>query len=560
MGPPSPWTNWWPTVSDAGRDAAKNQIQGFREHFEIYAPAVLRVKGKDSNTVPFELNPVQFELHRQLETQLEEMGWVRAIVLKGRQQGVSTYIAGRYYNKTTLNAGVNTFILSHEQSTSDALFTIVDRFQRNAGAYAPHVGKSNAKELEFDRLDSSYAVATAGAKAVGRGKTTRLFHGSEVAFWPNAAEHFAASVQAVPLLPGTEVVLESTSAGASGEFYERAQDAEAGKGDYRLIFLPWWLSSEYQRDPEPGFTLSKEEIDGEISEQEYKDLYHVPTRHMAWRRNKILELRDPLLFRREYPATSADAWTAPPGHSPYIQALLVLRARKRPRFDGHGPLIIGVDPASAGGDRFSMCWRRGIKVEKVEWRNKLNHEEAVAWCREVIDRDKPARMVIDSGNIGGNIVTSLKNLKPEYLDIVRGVNFGGTSEHRFATPKIPGPYNRRAEMYKRMLQWLELAEGPILPDDGALQSDITAPKEVPRLDGFFQLESKVDMKKRGVRSPDLADAFALTFAFMEFFSSWAEAPKTGAFGQVDEQVLQVLSQPGQGNFQPPPLGRNGWMS
>lgn len=547
-------------MSDAQRDAALKNLQVMRDDLKVYGPAVLRIRAEDGRTVPFDLNPAQLVLHTALETQMEQCGWVRAIVLKGRQQGVSTYVGARFYQKTTLNKGKATFILSHEQSASDALFGIVDRYQRNAGRYAPHVGTENAKELEFDRLESSYSVATAGAKAVGRGKTTSYFHGSEVAFWPNAGEHFAASVQTVPLLPGTEVILESTSAGASGEFYERATDAEAKKGDYILVFLPWWLSPKYQRDVPADFVLSREEVDEEISEQEYQDLYKVPRRAMAWRRNKILELRDTLLFRREYPATVQDAWTAPPGHKPYIPPLLVLRARKRARFQGVGPLIIGVDPASQGGDRFAMCWRRGLVVEKVEWRPKLNHEEAVAWCREVLDRDKPARMNIDSGNIGANVVTSLKNLNPEYVEIVRGVNFGGTSGHRLATPKVPGPYNRRAEMYKRAHDWLELPEGPILPDDGPLQADICAPKQQPRLDNFFQLESKVDMKKRGVRSPDLADAFALTFAFNEFFSSWTEAPKVGTFGQVDEQVLQVLSQPTQGNYVPPPIGRDGWMS
>src|SRR5690606_30223052 len=135
-----------------------------------------------------------------------------------------------------------------------------------------------------------------GSKAGGRSKSLTNFHGSEVAFWPNAAEHFAASVQGVPLEPGTEVILESTSAGAGGEFYERCCDAEAGRSDYQLIFVPCWYSDEYSRDPEPGFELAKEEIGGEMSEQEYADTFTLSMRQMAWRRSKIAELRDPLLL------------------------------------------------------------------------------------------------------------------------------------------------------------------------------------------------------------------------------------------------------------------------
>jgi hypothetical protein len=532
-------------------------LRELRDDLTKYGPRVLRVKDKKGNLEPFKLNRAQQYLHEKLEEQRAAKGWVRALVLKGRQQGVSTYTAARFYHKTTMNRGRNTYILSHEQSTSDVLFDIVDRYQRNAGAFAPHVGASNIKELEFDKLDSSYAVATAGAKAGGRGRTVHYFHGSEVAYWPNAADHFSASVQAVPLMEGTEVILESTSAGAGGEFYERCQDAENGIGDYILVFIPWWFSEEYQRTPEPGFTLSTEEVEGELSEAEYAELYNVPLSAMAWRRAKMAELRDPLRFRREYPATSQDAWTAPPGHEPYIDSLQVLRARKRKNVEGVGPLIIGVDPASGGGDRFAMAFRRGLKIEKVEYRNKLNHEEAVAWCRWAIETYKPARMNIDAGNIGANIVTSLKNVSPEFTAIVRGVNFGGTSEHRNARPKVPGPFNRRAEMWRRVKDWLELPEGVSIPDDGALQADLCAPKEKPRLDGFFMLESKDEMKKRGVRSPDLADAIALTFAFNEYFQDWNQPTKPVAFGNIDapgqRAVYQEPTRPQAAH------GSNSWM-
>lgn len=536
-------------------DDALLRIAELRRDLSRMAAECLQIRTKNSTFETLRFNPAQQELHRRAEAQRARIGMVRLLILKGRQQGISTYIAARGYHRGTMNRGQHIYILAHEQSASDTLFGIVDRFQRN-NALAPHVGTSNVRELEFDRLDSSYSVATAGSKAGGRSKAISFFHGSEVAFWPNAAEHFAASVQGVPMLPGTEVFLESTSAGAGGEFYERAQDAEAGKGDYELVFLPWWLSPEYQRDPEPGFELNREEENGEISEDEYARLYGLSARQMAWRRAKIIELRDPLLFRREYPATVQDAWTSPPGHEPYIPSLLVLRARKRKGIEGVGPLIIGIDPASQGGDRFASAGRRGQRVEWVRWRDKLNHEEAVAWIRGLIDKEQPARVNIDAGNIGANIVSSLKQLGPAYAAIVRGVNFGGTSEWRMATPKIPGPYNRRAEMYQRARAWFESVEGVAVPDDGPLQADLTAPKEQPRLDNFFQLESKQEMRKRGIRSPDLADAVVLTFAFKEFFKDYHQ-PKAGAnYGNVDF-AEQTTVQP---HYTYEDLGSNGWMS
>lgn len=491
-------------------DMTLARVAALRGDLALFARTCLKVRTKTGEFVPFEMNSAQLKLHALIEEQKARKGWVRLLVLKGRQAGVSTYIAARFYWLTAMHRGVNTHILAHEQQASDTLFEMVDRFQRG-NPIAPRVGASNAKEMEFDKLGSSYSVATAGAKAGGRGKSIMLFHGSEVAFWPNAADHFAASVQAVPLAAGTEIILESTSNGPSGEFYERCNDAAAGSGDYEMVFLPWWITEEYRRDVPEDFVLSSEAPEDEISEAEYAETFDLSLDRMAWRRAKIDELRSVLTFSREYPATAQDAWAASPDHTPYIPALNVLRARKH-RSEGAGPLILGVDPASNGGDRFAACARRGLACEWVRTRNRLTHEEAVAWIVRLIEDHRPARVYVDSGNIGANIVSSLR-ARPGLAAIVHGVNFGGTSQWRLARPKVPGPYNRRAEMWQRMGDWLsDRNMRASIPDDDSLQADLTAPQAKPRLDNFFMLESKIEMRTRGVRSPDKADALALTFA------------------------------------------------
>lgn len=527
-----------------------------RGDLPYFSPECLKLRTKGGQIEAFAFNEAQVELHAKIEAQKAEKGWVRALVLKGRQQGVSTYVGARYYQRASMRGGVVVYILSHEQPSSDKLFAMVDRFQR-MNPIAPHVGASNAKELVFDKLESSYSVATAGTKEGGRGGTVSLFHGSEVGFWANAPAHFAASVQGVPLLPDTEVILESTSAGASGEFYERWLDAEAGRGDYIPIFLPWWLTVEYARDPEAGFSLSIEaDVEGEMSEQEYSDTYKIGRRQMCWRRNKIFELRSFQLFQREYPANPQEAWTAPPGMEPFINNLLVVRARKRQGVPGVGPLVLGVDPASNGGDRFAVSARRGNKVLWTQYRHKLDHLEGTAWIRSLIDEFKPMRVNVDAGNIGAAIVTGLKSIGPYYANIVRGVNFGGTSEAKTAKPKVPGPKNRRAEMWQRVLFWLMQAEGVSLPDLDALQTDLCAPRLKPQLNNDFLLESKEEMKKRGVKSPDLADSVALTFAFNEWFEKY-DAGSSAPASYGEGQSLQ--SEPSAGSVNYLPTGNHGWM-
>jgi hypothetical protein len=501
-------------------------LQTYRADLERFAQDCLRIRDKEGSVQLFPgLNTAQKYVHTRVEEQLKTTGKIRAIVLKGRQQGISTYTAARFYRRSTLHRGVNVYILSHEQVASDNLFKMVDRFQVH-NPLRPHTGVSNVKELEFDKLDSTYVVATAGQKAGGRGRTISLFHGSEVAFWQSAGEHFASSVQAVPDMPGTEIILESTANGASGEFYERWYNAVAGEGDYIPIFVPWFWQEEYARPTPPDFELSTETGETGVSEKEYAELFNLTLEQMAWRRAKVAELRSVQKFDQEYPGSPELAFTSADVKRSFILPITVLRARKRKGIEGTGPLIIGVDPSGPGKDRFAVVARRGPKVEWTEHRQMPETPEAVLWLRDIMDRHQPERMFIDLGNIGHAIYSTLKTLGAPYTEMMRGVNFGSPSQFKMARPKLPGPKNRRAEMWDRCREWLELEEGVSLPDDDALQADLTAPRIKPLLTNDFLIESKDEMKKRGVRSPDLADALILTFAEMERILSSAAKRST----------------------------------
>lgn len=516
---------------------AAERIVQLREPANLpeYARSALTIRTKEGKFKTLELNPGQQLAHERFERQRRQKGLVRALALKGRQQGLSTYIAARFYQRASLNRGVNVFILSHEQSSTDTLFGIVDRYHRNC-PLKPHVGASNARELEFDRLESSYAVATAGSRGIGRSKALSMFHGSEVAFWANAADHFSASVQAVPYAQGTEIILESTSAGPQGQFYERFVDAMRGSSEegYEAVFIPWHMSPEYAIPVGAEFELSDVAADdGGPSEREYAELFDLTPEQMAWRRMKLRELRDDGLFRREYPSSIQEAWSSAADDKRFIAPMLVMRARKNKNRRGAGPLILGIDPASGGGDRFAICARRGSVVEWIKHRVKIDILEAFAWVRQTIDSEHPARVFIDAGNIGVDLITMLRAAGPKYVEVVRAVNFGAKSEFKFATPKLPGPINRRAEMYARGRDWLQAPEGATLPDDNEVEADIAAPRLKPQLNNDFLLESKKEMASRGVRSPDLADGWALTFASLEFIPHWSEGAVSSGYGNLD---------------------------
>lgn len=490
-----------------------------RDDLEFYARNCLFIRTKEASVEPFVFNKAQRYIHERLEEQKARTGKVRALILKGRQQGCSTYVGARYYHGTTWARGVQTFILTHEDQATQNLFKMVDRYHEHCPVFVrPSTGAANAKELRFDKLDSGYKVGTAGSKGVGRSSTIQLFHGSEVAFWPHADTHAAGVLQAVPDADGTEVILESTANGVGNLFHEKWKDAEAGIGEFIAIFVPWYWQDEYRKIVPADFSLSDEE-------QQYADAYGLDAEQMAWRRNKLAELKDETLFKQEYPANAAEAFQMS-GHDGFIKPADVVRARKA-TCEAIGPLVIGADPARFGNDRFSLAWRQGRQVRKVESKAKLDTVAGANWIKQVIDTDKPARVFIDVGGIGAGVYDLLKSWGGIYESTCVPIDFAGSPQQaEIVLPsgeKRPGPYNRRAEMWMRSRDWLNEPGGADIPDEDSLQADACGPSYHYNANSYLLLESKEHMRDvRKLRSPDEWDAVALTFAEPVADTAWSK--------------------------------------
>ena len=471
-----------------------------RDDFPFYARNCLRVRSKSGETQAFQLNKAQQFIHACIERQKAETGKVRAIVLKGRQQGVSTYAEGRLYWKTTHRSGVRAFILTHEADSTSALFEMVERYHELAPDFVkPMTGASNAKELIFSKLDSGYKVGTAGNKSVGRGTTIQYFHGSEVAYWPNAAEHAKGILQAVPDEDDTEIILESTANGVGNYFYQQWQRAEAGESPFQAIFVPWYWQPEYRKSG-LGVTRSAEE-------EKIVELFGLDNEQLAFRRSKIAELSADggdgvFAFKQEYPMTAQEAFQVSGGDS-LIRPESVMQARQA-KVLAQGPLIVGVDPARFGDDRTAIIKRRGRSAYDLVTYDKTSTMEVAGLVNAIIKNERPAQVAIDVGGLGAGVVDRLLELG--HGDVVVPINFGGSSldPERFI--------NRRAEMWWNLRDWLDGDMPVMIPDRDDLHSDLCAPFYKYDSQARRKLESKDDMKKRGMRSTDCADALALTFA------------------------------------------------
>ncbi len=226
---------------------------------EFFAAELLRIRPKAGSLSPFLFNPAQRELHRIIEEQKAKTGRVRVIVLKARQLGISTYVAARYYKRTTSCPGLRTIIIGHEKPASKNLFQLVKRFHEHMPEdMRPSVGASNAEELLFDNIDSGYLVSVATEDGSGRSATAQNLHASEAAFWKDLQTQFAALMQTVPDIDGTEIILETTANGYN-EFYKLWRKAESGGSEFIPVFLPWSIDPEYRAKVPDDFTMTAEE-------------------------------------------------------------------------------------------------------------------------------------------------------------------------------------------------------------------------------------------------------------------------------------------------------------
>lgn len=484
-----------------------------------YAPRCLAILPKPDDQgrrvlKKFEMNPAQLYMHERMEEQKARTGMVRALILKGRQQGASTLIGGRFYHKTANNVGQRTFILTHAEQATQNLFDMTKRYHENCPApVRPYTGNSNAKEMIFPRLDSRYQVSTAGSKGAGRSATLTNVHGSEVAFWEKGEEHLSGLLQAVPYAPGTEVILESTANGVGNFFHKEWVKAEKGEGDFIAIFVPWFWQQEYRRKAPEGFELrtSKESVpEGELTEYEYAKAFKLDNDQMFWRRMKIIELGTGdegfYMFKQEYPATADEAFLTSSGHS-FMPRSAVVKARKSD-VATKGALIIGVDPAgdSDNADRFIIIRRMTRRLFNPERLVKLSTTQAARRLLTIIKAERPAKMFIDVGGLGKGVFDALMDY-PGTHGIVEPVNFG---EAAFDSETY---VNRKAEMAWEFKEWIQDVGGANIPDDDEFQADILASvaDEPDRLQRK-RLRSKVWMRSKGLRSPDYFDASCLTFA------------------------------------------------
>jgi hypothetical protein len=164
------------------------------------------------------------------------------------------------------------------------------------------------------------------------------------------------------------------------------------------------------------------------------------------------------------------------------------------------PKILTCDPAWEGDDDLVIGLRQGLAFKILRVIPKNDNDIQVANIIANLEDSEGADAVFIDAGYGTGIVSAGRTLGRTW----QLVWFAGE-------PADPGCLNKRAEMWKLMRDWLK--EGGAIPADMVLYNDLIGPETIPRLDGKIQIESKDLMKKRGLKSPNHADALAISFAW-----------------------------------------------
>lgn len=430
-----------------------------------YIESCLKIKTKSGTVVPFRLNDAQRKLYAVAKRQQDAGKPVRLIILKARQLGFSTLTEGLIFHACATRKNVNALIVAHREDATANIFRMSKLFYDELPApVKPMLRASNAQELVFENpsklrserearpgLRSRIRCATAGGRGIGRSDTLQCVHLSEYAFWPDGADGKASTLagilQAVPSLPGTMVVIESTANGFE-DFKERWDAAVAGENDFEPVFFAWFENPDYSMPVVPGTEWTPEE-------RELRDAYRLTDEQLQWRRWCIANNCGGSLdmFRQEYPASPGEAFLHS-GTGVFDNEQIVLRLERLPGPAGRGefadgewtesetgaitlyelpeegvPYVLGGDTAGEGSDYFTA-----IVIDNVSGR-------IAAKLRQKYSEPEYVRQIDALGRFYNNALVAIET------------NFSTYPVMKLQEMKYPNQYSReREDTYTRQMR------------------------------------------------------------------------------------------------------------
>jgi len=193
--------------------------------------------------------------------------------------------------------------------------------------------------------------------------------------------------------------------------------------------------------------------------------------------------------------------------------------------ENSAPVILGVDVARFGNNASVIFPRKGRDARTLQPRvyQGLSTTQLARKVHDAYYELEATTIFVDGGGVGGGVVDQLLSMGLPVIE----VQFGGKPDNTDSRDAYTKYTNKRGEIWGAMGEWLKLGSIPdVIPMlDAKLSEELCAPTYTFSREDYIQLETKRDMLRRGVVSPDGADALACTFAYPAYESSSGSSPE-----------------------------------
>jgi len=290
-------------LEELSRREKAEQWERWKNNPIEFIEEALFVYPKDVNLglIPFKLNAAQKVVAAEFVRQMDEIGYVRIIISKYRQAGYSTISSAFIFHRTVFYPNTKSVLISLDKPTTESIFSMSKTFWEYLPEdMKPKLGVANKREMVFEKNKSRFSLYTAGADNPGRGTTNSALLCDEEAFFQNADKVVKGLFQSIPIVPGSIIIINSTSNGAQGKYYEQWNAATKGEGIYVPIFVAWYIQEEYRLPCPDNLELTPTEI-------ELKERWGLDNEQIYWRRFKIAEVGTDT-FKQEYPFTAEESF------------------------------------------------------------------------------------------------------------------------------------------------------------------------------------------------------------------------------------------------------------
>ena len=257
--------------------------------FKWYSRNVLKIQTKINGLMPFKLRRVQEKYVDHLKEAFPD-NIIRSIVLKPRQSGFSTLVAGINMHKTWTRFDEKGIMLADKLARTKEVFSIYDTFRKNMPVeFKPRQHTKdivNSEEMYFETLRSGFKSETSNDPNAGRSGSRRWAHLTEFAFYANADSIDEGVQNSIPIASGTRIFKESTAYGMDGvgrSFYQQWEAACRGESIYKPFFVSWIDVEDYSINPTGKLILTSHEK--ELMKM-HKD---ITIGNLNWRRLKLSE-------------------------------------------------------------------------------------------------------------------------------------------------------------------------------------------------------------------------------------------------------------------------------